>query len=212
MSNLLFDHLGSAMQMVSDVGCSKGLRVAAGGARRRLMLWRSALRSDCTAVLGPRSRRKTHCAHCVRSVQTTAASQMWMRAARADLRPALLVATQIAATGHRLPRANVRGVRNEHNNRFSKGAFGQAGARLWSAEKRRARGRARSAHQPLTRRVCLTGESAGSSATWSRDRASQGSRSEAQAAPAKRASLPGRAFAAPTATCAARSFRKSWSH
>jgi hypothetical protein len=94
---------------------------------------------------------------------------------------------------------NVCGVRDESKSRFSEGAFGQAGARLWGAEKRRARGRARSAHQHLTRRVCLTGESvanAGSSATWPRDRASQGSRSEAQAAPAKRASLPERAFAA----------------
>jgi hypothetical protein len=32
---------------------------------------------------------------------------MWMRAARADLEPVLLVATQIAPTGHRLPRVNV---------------------------------------------------------------------------------------------------------
>jgi hypothetical protein len=29
---------------------------------------------------------------------------MWMRAARADLEPALLIAPQIAPTGHRLPR------------------------------------------------------------------------------------------------------------
>jgi hypothetical protein len=40
----------------------------------------------------------------LRSVQTDAASQMWMRAARADLGPPLLIATQIATTGHRLPR------------------------------------------------------------------------------------------------------------
>jgi hypothetical protein len=104
---------------------------------------------------------------------------------------------------HRAPPAASQrsGVRDEDNNRFSKGAFGQAGARLWSAEKRRARGRARSAHRHLTRRVCLTGESAanaGSSATWPRDRASEGSRSEAKTAPAKRGSLPGRALAAPT--------------
>jgi hypothetical protein len=175
-------------------------RVAAGGARRQLMLWRSALRSDCTPVLGPRSRRKTHYAHFVRCVQTTAASQMWKRAVRADLRPPLLIATQIATTGHRLPRSHRLSFLDDSKSRFSEGAFGQAGARLWSAEKRRARGRARSAHQLLTRRVCLSRESAAngaSSATWPRDRASQGSRSEAKTAPAKRGSLPGRAFAAP---------------
>jgi hypothetical protein len=36
---------------------------------------------------------------------------MWMRAARADLRTALLVATEIAPTGHRLPRCNSGGFR-----------------------------------------------------------------------------------------------------
>ena len=67
------------------------------------MLWRSALRTDCTAVLGPRSRGRTHCAHFVRCVQTTAASQTTKRAARADLGPALLVAPEFARAGWRLP-------------------------------------------------------------------------------------------------------------
>jgi hypothetical protein len=61
------------------------------------MLWRSMLRIDCTVVLGPRSCRRTHCAHFVRCVQTPAARQMTKRAARADLGPPLLVATEIAA-------------------------------------------------------------------------------------------------------------------
>ena len=81
----------------------QGRRVAAGATRRGLMLWRSALRTDCTAVLGPRSCRRIHCAHFVRCVQTTAASQMLTRAARADLEPALLVATEFAPAGWRLP-------------------------------------------------------------------------------------------------------------
>ena len=34
------------------------------------MPWRSALRADCTAMLGLGSRRRTHCAHFVRCVQT----------------------------------------------------------------------------------------------------------------------------------------------
>ena len=46
------------------------LRVATGGTRRRLMPWRSSLRSDCTPVLGPRSRRRTHFVRCARYVQT----------------------------------------------------------------------------------------------------------------------------------------------
>jgi hypothetical protein len=36
--------------------------------------------ADCAAVLALGSRRRTHCAHCVRFVQTTAASQILMRA------------------------------------------------------------------------------------------------------------------------------------
>ena len=81
-----------------------------------------------------------------------------------------------------------------------KGAFGQAAARLWSAEQRRACGPARSADQQLARRGCLNAASKASevsSAAGPQDRAAQGSRSAAQTAPAKRCGLPGRAFAAP---------------
>ncbi len=116
---------------------------AAGGARRGLMLRRSMLRIDCAVVLGPRSRRQTRCIRFAHCAQTVSTSQMSMRAARADLEPALLAATEIAPAGHRLPRCNGRGVRREKSHRFSKGASGQA-------------------------------------------------------APAKRSSLPGRAFAAPS--------------
>ena len=63
----------------------------------RLMLWRSSLRADCTAVLGPRSCGRTRYVRCAHCTQTAAASQLLMRAARADLGPALLVATEIAA-------------------------------------------------------------------------------------------------------------------
>ena len=118
------------------------------------MLWRSSLRYDCTAVLAPRSRGRTHCAHFVRCVQTTAASQTTKRAARADLGPALLVATEFARAGWRLPLGNRWGFSSEGQERCSKGACGQAGARLWSAEWRRARGLARSASRdPTCRRT-----------------------------------------------------------
>jgi hypothetical protein len=80
------------------------------------------------------------------------------------------------------------------------GACGQPAARLGGAEKRRARGRARSAHRLLTRRSCLNAVSAAnevSSATGPRDRASQGSRCAAATAFAERRGLLARAFAAP---------------
>ena len=83
-------------------------------------------------------------------------------------------------------------------------ASGQVAERLWGAEQRRARGLARSASCDLTRRGCLSAVSkanVASSATGPRDRAAQGSRCAAPAAPAKRSSLPGRAFAAPSDAC-----------
>ena len=157
------------------------------------MLGRSARCADSAAVLVPSSRRRTHCAHCVRSVQTAAASQFTKRAARAELGTPLLVAPEIAPAGHRLPRNHDRGTR-----RFSKGASGQAGARLRGAEKRRACGRARSALRELTRRDCpsVANEvSKASFATGPQARASQGSRSAAETASPKRGGLPRRAFA-----------------
>ncbi len=62
-------------------------------------------RSDSAAVLGPGSRRRTHSIRCAHFVQTTAASQLLKRAARADPEPVLLAAPEIAPAGHRPPRA-----------------------------------------------------------------------------------------------------------
>ena len=175
-------------------------RVTAGGTRRGLRLWRSALRSDCTAVPGPRSCRRTRFvrfAHCTR---TAAASQSTKRAARADLAPPLLVATDIAPAGCRLPRGHRLWFFDENKRRVSKGACGQAEARLWNAEKRRARGLARSASCDLTcRRLFERSERSERSEFGDRprDRASQGSRRAAATDPAKRVSLPARAFATP---------------
>ena len=76
-----------------------------------------------------------------------------MRAARADLKPALLVAPEIAPARHHPPRAST-GIclSAKHQQRLSKGALGQVAARLFGAEERKASGGARSALQPLTRR------------------------------------------------------------
>ena len=167
------------------------------------MLWRSPLRGDCTAMLGLGSRRRTHYVRFAHCVQTAAASRLTKRAGARRPRPC-------AARRHRnrpcrvppAARATRGGVPVEHLYGGCKGAFGQVAARLWSAEKRRACGPARSANQYLTRRGCLNAAnevSVVSSATGPRDRASQGSRSEAQTAPAKRCGLPGRPFAAPAA-------------
>jgi len=79
-------------------------RVAAGGARRGLMPGRSSLRADCSALLGPGSRRPTRYVRCAHCAQTGAPSQLLMHATRAEPGPALLLAPEIAPTGHRLPR------------------------------------------------------------------------------------------------------------
>ena len=79
-----------------------------------------------------------------------------------------------------------------------KGGLGLAAARTRGAEKRRARGLARSANRELTRRRCLSVESKAneaSSAAGPRDRASQGSRRAAPTAEHKRRSQAKPAFA-----------------
>ncbi len=64
-----------------------------------------------------------------------------------------MVAPQIAPGEHRLPRRFFSFVAKSKCN--SKGVLGQATVRLLSAEKHRARGRARIALRDLTRRGCL---------------------------------------------------------
>ena len=209
------------------------LRGAASGTRRGLMLWRSALRSDSTAMLFLRSRRGTRYVRFAHTARTAAASQMWMRAARADLRTGLagragpggpavrqartvhrtvhvrahfLVTTEIAPAGHRLPRCTSGGFRG-----------GKPGVTVKARSDRlqRASGApssaglvapARSADQQLTRRSCLNAASKASvvsAAAGPQDRAAQGSRSAAQTAPAKRCGLSERAFATPNPACCA---------
>ena len=172
--------------------------VAAGGTRQGLMLWRSALRADCTAMLGPGSRRRTHYASCARCVQTTAASQITKRAARADPGPALLVATEIAPAGYRLPRVPPLSSLLDKNLDVS--AKARAGSRRRASAQPRSAGlvaRARSALRYLTRRGCLNGANAVravSSAAGPRDRAPQGTLAKRGQA-VKRRRLPARAFA-----------------
>jgi hypothetical protein len=186
----------------------------------------ASLRLHC----GARSEvaRPTHCAHCVRYVQTTAASQLTKRAARADLGPALLVAPQIAPTGCRPPLKQRCRYSVERHDVSAKAWPGRLRSAC-EAPSRRARtgtvlrtvpvwraagppgparparpglvARARSALRQLTcRRLFERSERSERSELGDgpRDRAAPGSRSEAKTAEPKRSSLPGRAFVAPT--------------
>jgi len=134
--------------------------VAAGGTWQGLMLERSALRADCTALLGSGSRRRTHYASFARSVQTTAASQTTKRASRADPEPALLVAPEIAPARYPLPRVPPLSFAWEDNESLGGSAKARAGSRRRASAQPRSAGlvaRARSALRYLTRRGCLNG-------------------------------------------------------
>jgi len=102
--------------------------------------------------------------------------------------------------GHPTAAARKLGCARRWNTRHGgcKGGLGLDAARTRGAEKRRARGLARSAIRKLTHRGCLSVESEAneaSSAMGPRDRASQGSRREAPTAEHKRRSQAKHAFA-----------------
>jgi hypothetical protein len=71
------------------------------GARRGLMLWRSALRADSAVVLALKSRPELASPTSFATLKQAGRSQFWMRAARADFKAALLAATEIAPCGPR---------------------------------------------------------------------------------------------------------------
>ena len=152
----------------------------------------ASLRLRCGARLGVAP--QTHFAHFVRYVQTDAASQFWMRAARADSKAALLAATEIAPCGYHLPRCHGCGLRCEHHlrlaaplrhplirldarfpmrlgfssqrtERLQRGRRHPVGA-ISGATSSGGLGSARaSAHPKLTRRVCLSVVSAANAAS-----------------------------------------------
>ncbi len=120
-------------------------------------LRRGGLRCAATALRcsGSWPRRRTHYAHCVSSVQTTATGQPTKRAARAATSPVLLGAPQarcrlagraLADTGFGFP-----------PNRPAGGARQAVcgGGDFWGGEERRGGVGARSALRPPTRRACL---------------------------------------------------------
>src|SRR5215471_17795671 len=105
---------------------STTVQVAAGGARQSAQLWRSMLRIDCAALLGPGSRRVSRFVRFALYAPTDAASQIFGCALRA-LTPdtALLAATDSLPAGHRLPLRHHYGIlETAERRRCRKAAFG----------------------------------------------------------------------------------------
>ena len=192
-------------------------RVAAGGARRGLMLARSgAERADYPVVLGPGSGRITHCAPCGRSVQTDAARMRTKCAARTDPGSALRGAPEIAPAGLRLPRRWVCGVRGVGLRAPIPGpdiahTMGSAAEACGDPVQRASGALRRTGLAPSAQRVrhhahrhCLSVVSAANAASLAmraQDRAPQGSRRvQRPTAPVKRCTGSPQALAAPRPT------------
>jgi hypothetical protein len=106
--------------------------VAAGGARQSAQLWRSMLRIDSAALLGPGSRRVTCFVRFALFARTDAASQIFRSALRAPTPDAaLLAATDSLPAGHRLPLRHDHGMREMAVRRWcGKGEFGSTAQRI----------------------------------------------------------------------------------
>ena len=155
-------------------------RVAAGGTRQGLILWRSPLRCRlrCDARPGVGVAELTARPE-GRSVQTGATSQLTKRASAPAPRPSIAAATEIAPAGYRLPRGRHGGRASvERQPCLCKGVSGQAAAHRCEAPGfARFRGRALARFVQLTRRTCLNGAALGravSCATRPRSRAIPG--------------------------------------
>jgi hypothetical protein len=111
-------------------------------------------------------RRKTHFAHCVRSVQTVATSQMTTRAAREATSPVLLGAPQARSSLPERAFAGVSWVFATRNTSAAARRVVPGGGDLCGGEERRPSGGARSALRRLTRRNCLSGVSAANAVSF----------------------------------------------
>jgi hypothetical protein len=160
----------------------------------------ASLRLHC----GARSEvaRPTHCAHFVRCVQTTAASRSTKRADARRPRPC--APRRPTNRPRRVPpaaRATVCVLRANTTDMSAKACPGGLRSACEAPSSAGLVACARSALRQLTCRRLFEGSERSERSELGdgpRDRAAQGSRSEAQAAEPKRSSLPGRAFAAPT--------------
>ncbi len=141
-------------------------RAGAGGSARRR---RSALRTDCPAMLAALARGRTRYVRFALCTQTAATSQSTMRAARAARTAALLGASHAYCRQPQRTFAQPAAVlRRPTKNRWLRGGRYPAGAISVAVRSAGSRSARASALRHLTRRVCLSAESeanAASSAT-----------------------------------------------
>jgi len=86
-------------------------RVAAGGIRQGLILWRSPLRCDCAALIepGPAPRNSLRA---LRPLRSNRRGEHELKRASAPVPSSIITAaTEIAPAGYHLPRRHHRGVR-----------------------------------------------------------------------------------------------------
>jgi len=118
-------------------------------------------------MLALRSRRETRSTHCVRCARTIAASQM--NEARCARRPQCCASRRPTNRPHRVPPTaqHHRGLlRRKPRCLWQSRGRVCVGSDICAAEERRACGRARSALRDLTRRDCLSVESAANEASF----------------------------------------------
>jgi hypothetical protein len=154
--------VGLGSLLLSDVSFSCSPRRGKGASGQAYALRWSGLRFASAALRCSVSwpRRSTPCVRCALSAQTDATSQMTKRAARAATSPALLGAPQARSS---LPERTFAEPVSAFVPKSTSSVARQAvpgGGDLCGDEEHRFEVGARSAHQHLTRRVCLTGESA----------------------------------------------------
>ena len=132
---------------------------------RYASLERSALRTDCPAILGLVARRRTRFAHFVRCAQTVATSQSTIRAARAATSPAILGAPEALRSLSGRAFAVKRGVLLTRTTLVASRQALHGRGDLCGGEERRPSVGARSALRELTRRSCLSAVSAAKEAS-----------------------------------------------
>ena len=146
---------------VNHLACIAFVRQRCARAARSASLKRPVLRTSSPAMLGRVARRRTHFAHCVRSVQTAATSQMTKRAARAATRPVLLGASEARCGLRAHAFAEALLVFGLHTNQAARrGSRYPAGAISVATRSTAPASARKCALRQLTRRSCLNVESA----------------------------------------------------
>ena len=155
-------------------------------------LERSALRTDCPAILGLVARRRTRFVHFVRCAQTVATSQSTIRAARAATSPAILGAPEALRSLSGRAFAVKRGVLLTRTTLVASRQALHGRGDLCGGEERKPSVGARSALRELTRRSCLSAVSAANEASSAtRLKAEHHSAAGAQRRPPHHESLAG---------------------